>query len=302
MTTTARTLELLSREFQQGVLWLSRRSREAWDALANSASGQSSGSSGALSTEAGPAVVLMAGGLTTLAALMTFFLARSSVSSKPDPVNTRGSRQKARESVDVYVDGGQTKRSDEQNPEVAAAGAGEQANPAEQKRSTAPEGMIEITSNGTEWRTTSPASAGPSDEDDEIETLGPEDIEPIEEDDLPWIGGGSDVQRSFQRGQTAGAKAPVSSTSDVFDCIVASNLGQPSLVRSTPNLYEIRLSDCRGCRSSEGGQAPDAQAGCPFEAGFLEGAMSRFIPGGVVVRETECRSWGDEACAFEVWY
>lgn len=310
MSTQAPTLQQLSRHVETGLVWLSQWGQRAWNALAETAAGEGFSSSGTAAPETGPAVILMAGGLTTLVGVMAFFMARRSLSSVPEPVNTRKSKQKARESVDIYVDGGETRGtnggSDNGSPPAAAS------DPPDADTSEAVQGLqITYTVADEDVHAAWSAPRSATEEEDppaetlevaEVEALDPEDLQQLDEAP-PAADPSSEAHRAFKRGRSAGARAPATCPTEVLDCIEEAGLGQASLLRSTPNLYELRIDRCRGCRSSRpDGGSTDARAGCPLEAGFLEGSMSRFLPGGVVVRETECRRWGDEACAFEVWY
>lgn len=299
---TISVLSEASQRLDEGLVWLVYRARQAWDALARSASGEGlSGSGGAIAAP-GPPVVLMTGGLTTLAVVMTLFMARRSLSSTPDPVNTRGSRKKARESVDIYVDGEEADRtSDLETAIVSEPDGGAE----ETDRGQAPAGDA-TSSNWTvvQTRTRDPAAGShqaASSESGSLQTVTQEEVE----DDPPdgRTDPGPRPLGAFQRGRSAGQRVRATDASEVLDALQAANLGQPVIQQSTPNLFEIKLDGCRGCRQGKPADTRNGeQDACPFEAGFLEGAMSRVQPGGVVVRETACRRRGAEACVFEVWY
>lgn len=305
MTTTAATMAEMARRFDRIVLWLAQKTQQAWDALARSASGEGIGGSGAIASDTGPAVVLMAGGLTTLAAMMALFMARRSLGSEPDPVKTRESRKKARESVDVYVEGDRNGASSSSSSAPAEPGFSTPNDPQDASGRDEAEGKdatqvaaVSVASNdkGPPRRRQAP------DGRNGMETLETAEVEAVqaEADARQTV---LAHERAFQRGQSVGERIQASDAREVLEHIQSSDLGDPKLIRSSPNLYEIQLDDCRGCRSHPSGNGePNPQAGCPFEAGILEGSMSRFTPGGVVVRESACRRWGDEACVFEVWY
>lgn len=44
--------------------------------------------------------------------------------------------------------------------------------------------------------------------------------------------------------------------------------------------------------------APSRESSCSFSAGFLSGLLSQLAGGAIAVLEVECRSRGDDACAF----
>lgn len=291
----------LSQRLDQALVWLVQTTQRTWDTLARSASGEGFGGSNAVASDPGPAVVLMAGGLTTLGAMMTFFMARRTLSSTPDPVNTRQSKKKAEESVDVYVSGAEP----EQDREAEGADGEPSAfDGSMSSGSDPPDGTRRVvtaspTTGHDRGSTLADDVDGDGLETAEVEVL---DRSSTEDGSHASRASGSRAQ-IFDRGLGAGQRVDADDPAMVLDRIRETDLGDPTVVHDTPNLYEIRLDDCRGCRSGpDRTESTAVEAGCPFEAGFLEGAMSRFTPGGVVVRETACRRWGDEACVFEIWY
>lgn len=102
--------------------------------------------------------------------------------------------------------------------------------------------------------------------------------------------------QEFDRGRTAGSALPAKGLDDVLEFMMQSQLGEPRILRSMPNLLRLRLHACKGCA---GGRELD---GCAFEAGFIESSFSKAFGKTVIVHEVRCRGRGDAACDFEVWY
>lgn len=305
--------------------------REAYVRLSQVVSKEGFGGGGGAGADPGPAIVLMIGGLVTLATILALAMARRSLGSTPEAVNTRQSKQKAREAVDIYVDGSPDEDRPTRTSEAGSVGTASAGNPS----GGTDAGAGKAAGDGPlapEWVSTTSLSSSADGGDRDPSPAGGDPDPPDSQDgsEPSTSGGGAQVgaaaaaqaarptgegegavaaagaegsPNSFERGRAAGARVDADDSGEVLRCLVEARLGSPMIVRSTGNLSVIRLEECLGCSSDEpGDRESEAQPGCPFEAGFIEGAMSQVSQDGVVVRETACRRWGDEACEFEIWF
>lgn len=291
----------------------------AWRTLETSARGEGLGGTAA-PAEPAPAVILMAGGLTTLAAVLSLLSMRTKMGSNQGPSGTAGSGRAARSSVDVYLDGSESL----DTTQAESSSSDKSQSPMSQRDEASPGDASEAGhTNRTGGGRLIPTSTDPGEslngsprtteraEDPQtpeafVETVEPVPMmEPLEDErstsqGTPFEGS---AQQAFERGRSAGERLQASDHEAVLAKVDGIGLGTPEIAYRTPNLYKVRLDGCSGCRSNlEASEAAHGKAGCPFEAGFLEGAMSGFTPGGVVVREVACTHWGDKGCVFEIWY
>lgn len=282
--------------------------RDAWMFLGRNVEGQGFGGPDPGNQE--PALILMVGGLTTLTVLIAWSMASRSLGSQPDPVNTRESRKKAQEAVDIHVE-------EPRSPPDPASSPREGPPATDDQSASDPHGEWGVTTSFAAQRGSGDGAAGSRASAAEAgaprptgpgpgpgqETLQAAKVKPVAEGE-----GGAAVEPAspsgmFQRGRLAGERVDVDDGADVFQQIEESGLGTPKIARDTPSLTVVRLQDCAGCRAGgDDVHDPAARAGCSFEAGFLEGSMSQVVEDGAVVREAACSQWGDHACEFEVWY
>lgn len=308
MTRTQEVYLEASRRAEEVISVLAYYTVEAWHALAQAARGQGVGESQVGAVDPGPATIMI-GGLMTMVTILGMFMARRSLGSTPEPVNTRASKQKADEAVDVYLDGSSGSSNGATQPDARASGPSSDSNGASSGATDRSSGEDPWTTNTTAPSTSEDAaSAQPRPEEAGGGPAG-EKLVQVEhahaEARTPATADRSDASanHAFARGCRAGQRVDVEDTEDVLRCLTEANLGTPSIVQSTPNLILVRLDDCRGCRRRTARERDgDGTEGCPFEAGFLEGAIGKVLEDGAVVRETACSRWGDEACDFEVWY
>lgn len=107
----------------------------------------------------------------------------------------------------------------------------------------------------------------------------------------------------FRRGRLAGARMGAQTVDELMDRLVETEMGEPRILRSLPNLMRVQLQGCRGCGASVvRATTKDGVGGCAFECGLLEGALEDVLGVRVVVHEVACRGQGAAACEFEVWY
>lgn len=293
-------------------MWMS----DPWLLLAGDVQGE--GLADGAPADLGPAVVLMVGGLIMLVAMIAWSLIRQSLNHRPDPVKTRQSWQEAREAVDIHVDG--SPDGGEPLPSLDPDPSPEDDRPAAADASYA---------NGSrgDWGITSTFRANGGTNGDDGEAFRSREPTPDAGGSRPAGAAAGAVQETvqaakaapareaqagaavpspsgtFERGRVAGERIEADDVEGVLRRLAESGLGEPRIARTARSLAVVRVDDCRGCRACEaGGGDPSARAGCSFEAGFLEGALSQVIEGGAVVREASCRKWGDASCEFEVWY
>lgn len=280
---------------------------KAWHALSQTARGEAVGGNQGVSVDPGPAVILMIGGLTTFIAVLSLFMAKRSLGSEPDPVNTRESKRKATDAVDVYVNGSQSPSDADQGSDAPASSP--TLGPSAEEGPEPDEDWTTTTAPTLPEAGTAQVQDAPQNPREGTEPVGSLVVQVNDPDAKPPPGQKEATpivatpNHAFARGRLAGERVDATDDGRVLRCLVEAGLGTPAIVRSTPNLFVIRLEDCQGCRPRMHHDSDhEADEGCPFEAGFLEGVMSQVTSDETVVRETACRRWGDEACDFEVWY
>lgn len=318
MTTTQEFYVEASRRADEIITTLAYFTVEAGRALANAARGQGVGEDQVAAVDPGPATIMI-GGLTTMVTILSLFMARRSLGSEPEPVNTRASKRKADEAVDVYLDGSSSSDEAASASDSAASNGGSESGSSNGgTESVSSSGGPPPSSGEGPWTTTTTGAAGQDDaaspgrtnDPSRAPQAGAEELVEVEQTQAQAAVhaesgpvADADGNHEFARGCRAGKGVEAEDPDEVLGCLEAAELGTPSIVQSTPNLIVVRLEGCRGCRSPTHHEEDHGrQQGCPFEAGFLEGAMGQVLPDGAVVRETACRRGGDEACDFEVWY
>lgn len=104
----------------------------------------------------------------------------------------------------------------------------------------------------------------------------------------------------FERGRSAGVRVDAGNLDAILDRMVETEMGEPRITRVLPGFVKLNLYACRGC----GRQGPSSQgvAGCAFECGYIEGALSRATGKAAIVHEVRCRTSGATACEFEAWF
>ncbi|WP_042355981.1 V4R domain-containing protein [Bacillus rubiinfantis] len=97
-------------------------------------------------------------------------------------------------------------------------------------------------------------------------------------------------------GRKIGLSLPVQSIEDVLAFFKELRIGIPTVLESKDNEYLVKIDDCfcKGLPVHEGKKV------CDLEGAILEGAISRFYDGKVMVREEKCNVSGDSHCEYRV--
>lgn len=97
-------------------------------------------------------------------------------------------------------------------------------------------------------------------------------------------------------GKKIGKSLPVKTIEETLALFKQLKIGIPSIIESKDNEYHIRIEECfcKGLPVHEGNMT------CDLEGAILEGALSRFYDGMVMVKEVKCNVNGDDYCEYMV--
>ncbi|MCD4838281.1 MULTISPECIES: V4R domain-containing protein [Neobacillus] len=95
-------------------------------------------------------------------------------------------------------------------------------------------------------------------------------------------------------GRKIGQSLPVENMEEVLSFFKELKIGIPSIIESTEKEIHIRIDDCfcKGLPTHPGNKT------CDLEGAILEGAISRFNNGKVMVKEVKCNVNGDPYCEY----
>jgi uncharacterized protein len=97
-------------------------------------------------------------------------------------------------------------------------------------------------------------------------------------------------------GRKIGQSLPVQSIEETLEIFEELKIGIPSITDSKENEMYIKVKDCfcKGIPIHQGNMT------CDLEGAILEGAISRFYDGKVLVHEVKCNVNGDEHCEYRI--
>lgn len=97
-------------------------------------------------------------------------------------------------------------------------------------------------------------------------------------------------------GRKIGQSLPVHSIEDVLAIFKELKIGIPVILEATEKEYLVAIEDCfcKGLPVHEGNMT------CDLEGAILEGAISSFYDGKVMVHEVKCNVNGDEHCEYRI--
>lgn len=97
-------------------------------------------------------------------------------------------------------------------------------------------------------------------------------------------------------GRKIGKSLPVQSIDEALAMFEELKIGIPTIIDSKENEAHIKIEDCfcKGLPVHQGNMT------CDLEGAVLEGAISRFYEGKVIVHEVKCNVNGDEHCEYRV--
>lgn len=97
-------------------------------------------------------------------------------------------------------------------------------------------------------------------------------------------------------GRKIGQSLPVHSIEDALAIFEELKIGIPMIIDSKENEVHIAIQDCfcKGLPVHQGNMT------CDLEGAILEGAISRFYEGKVMVHEVKCNVNGDEYCEYRI--
>lgn len=97
-------------------------------------------------------------------------------------------------------------------------------------------------------------------------------------------------------GRKIGQSLPVSKIDDVLSHFEELKIGIPTVLESNDNEYLVKIDDCfcKGLPAHPGNKV------CDLEGAILEGAISSFYDGRVMVHEEKCNVNGDSHCEYRI--
>lgn len=97
-------------------------------------------------------------------------------------------------------------------------------------------------------------------------------------------------------GKKIGKSLPVKTIEETLELFKQLKIGIPTIIDKKENEYHIRIEECfcKGLPVHEGNMT------CDLEGAILEGALSRFYDGLVMVKEVKCNVNGDDYCEYMV--
>ncbi|MFJ7726534.1 V4R domain-containing protein [Neobacillus sp. NPDC097160] len=97
-------------------------------------------------------------------------------------------------------------------------------------------------------------------------------------------------------GRKIGSTLPVSKIDEVLSHFEELRIGIPTIIDSKDDEYLVKIDDCfcKGLPAHPGNKV------CDLEGAILEGAISRFYDGRVMVHEEKCNVNGDSCCEYRI--
>ncbi len=99
-------------------------------------------------------------------------------------------------------------------------------------------------------------------------------------------------------GRKIGENLPVQSLEEVLDIFQQLKIGIPRILHQDDRIVRVAVDDC----FCKGLPELDEKMVCDLEGAIMEGAINKFSPRKVTVRETKCNVHGDEHCEYEIRY
>ncbi|MGG1401150.1 4-vinyl reductase [Bacillus salipaludis] len=101
---------------------------------------------------------------------------------------------------------------------------------------------------------------------------------------------------SFAIGRKIGQSLPVRKIDEVLSHFQELKIGIPTVLESKDNEYLVKIDDCfcRGLPTHPGNKV------CDLEGAILDGAISRFYDGRVMVNEEKCNVNWDSHCEYRI--
>jgi uncharacterized protein len=97
-------------------------------------------------------------------------------------------------------------------------------------------------------------------------------------------------------GRKIGQSLPVHTIEEVLSIFVELKIGIPTIIEAKENEYLISIDDCfcKGLPVQPGHKV------CDLEGAIIEGAISRYYKGRVMINEEKCNVNGNEKCEYRI--